>query len=400
MRMHKRSQAENTKAFVAEKLRGLSVALTTTLSEKGGTFARELKSLGMRVHGSDVSKISRWLTPRYLDSYQYLSPKVPEERPKNQMLQWLRQIQPELFLPLDSPTVRLAIELEGELPPSCNTLLPPVDAFHAANNKSSCLQACNAMAIPTPICFTFEEAEEWLRRGRGSVVIKPNADHGAAKGVFYATCLDELADRVEQCKSVAKDYTLQEYIPGDDESYCSLTVLFDKRSRLIGASTMKKTISWPVSGGLNAVGVSTYQPELLDLMLPLFRRWRWVGGAEVEFRIDQRDGLPKVFEINPRFPGMTMFQCFTGVCYPLLAAQAACDIDPLPAMEGLSQYQVGIKCINLSRTWSAFRSLGSTHGYRKAYRTVKRHTQGGGPFLVHQCMHLGDMLRRVTLRNS
>ena len=398
--MPKQLHSTNSWGGEAEAFPGVSVAITTALTEKGGTFARELQALGMRVHGSDAAKIHRWLIPRYLASHQYLSPDDPEERRKDRLLQWLHQLKPDIFLPLDSTHARLSIELESRLPSTCKTLLPSASAFRAAYNKDSCLQACKEWSIPTPILFSFEEAEDWLRRRKGSVVIKPKSDHGAARGVFFANCLEELSYCVEQCKRVAADYTLQEYIPGDEDSLCSLTVLFDKKSRLIAASTLKKTIAWPVRGGLTAVGISTYQPELLELMLPLFRHWCWVGGAEVEFRIDNRDGLPKVFEINPRFPGMTMFQSFTGLHYPRLAVHAAWDTDPLPALDGLSKYRVGIKIINPSRTWKAFRSLGSTHGYCEAYRIVRRHARGSGPFLLHQCKHFSDMLRRIAIRAS
>ena len=42
-------------------------------------------------------------------------------------------------------------------------------------------------------------------------------------------------------------------------------------------------------------------------MLPFFESLRWRGPAEVELKIDARDGEAKVIEVNPRLPGYVGF---------------------------------------------------------------------------------------------
>jgi D-alanine-D-alanine ligase-like ATP-grasp enzyme len=377
--------------------RSVAVAITSAMSEKGATFARELHAYGAQVHGIDQGKPPKWLLPRSLHSYCSFNSDSSEELRLTELLRWLVQIRPQVYLPLDSPNVRRTIAIQNNLPVPINTLLPPSEAFLEAYNKESCLQACRKLAIPTPLTLTIQEAEDRIRCGEGSVVIKPKSDQGSAIGVCFANSPQELSLGIERCQKIDPDFIIQEFIPGEMESLCSLTVLFDKQTRLIAASTMKKRITWPIQGGLNAIGISSYQPELLALMLPLFKNWRWVGGAEVEFRIDKRDGIPKVFEINPRFPGMTMFQSFSGINYPQLAFRAALEQELLPEIKELSAYRVGLTNINPGRALLATRAIAGSQGYCKTLRTMRQLTKGGAPFLFHQALYSKDILRRITL---
>ncbi|MFM7844377.1 MAG: ATP-grasp domain-containing protein, partial [Planctomycetota bacterium] len=253
---------------------------------------------------------------------------------------------------------------------------------------------CRQMSIPVPFSFTAEEAVDWFQRGGGRLVIKPRVDLGAARGLGFAQSEKELEIALEQCRHSCPDVTIQEYIPGGSESYCSLTVLFDQQSRLIAASTYRKLLTWPLSGGLSAIGLSSYQPELLELMLPLFRHWRWVGAAEVEFRVDERDGRPKVFEINPRVPGYVLFQVYSGIDYPKLALTAAWDHEQLPEIEQLSSYRVGVKNINPGRAIAAARSLTASQGLVRGLSQFGRLARGGLPFVAHQAHYPDDIWLR------
>lgn len=377
--------------------KSVSVAITSAMSEKGTTFARELHAYGAQVHGIDQGNLPKWLLPRSLHSYCSFESDDSEELRLNELLRWLVELRPQVYLPLDSPNVLRTIAIQNNLPVPIKTLLPPAEAFYEAYNKESCLQACRKLAIPTPLTLTVQEAEDRICNGEGSVVIKPKSDRGSAIGVCFANSPQELCSGIERCQKIDPEFTIQEFIPGETDSLCSLTVLFDKQTRLIAASTLTKRLTWPITGGLNAIGISTYQPELLGLMLPLFQHWRWVGGAEVEFRIDKRDGIPKVFEINPRFPGLTMFQSFSGINYPQLALRAALGQELLPEITELSNYRVGLTNINPGRAFLAARATASTQGYCKTLRTMHQLTKGGAPFLFHQALHSKDILRRITL---
>ena len=352
----------------------------------------------MQVHGIDDAPWRSRLRSRSLTSFHELSLQGSDSQRQAELLSHLRDIHPQVFLPLDSEMARWSVNLLEELPAGCQTLLPPAASYQAAYDKDLCLQECRRLSIPVPLSFTREEALHWFQNGGGRLVIKPRIDLGAARGMNFAESADELDSALAQCSQTCRDVTIQEYIPGESDSYCNLTVLFDKHTRLIAASTFRKHLSYPLTGGLNAIGVSTYQPELLEQMLPLFRHWRWAGVAEVEFRIDKRDGLAKVFEINPRVPGYCMFQVFSGVDYPRLALTAALDQVQLPELEQLSSYRVGLKNINPTRAFAAARSLVASQGLFRTLAMMRRLTRGGLPFLAHQLFHLDEIWQRYGNR--
>ena len=53
------------------------------------------------------------------------------------------------------------------------------------------------------------------------------------------------------------------------------------------------------------------------------RALNWKGIAMVEWKVDPRDGRPKLMEVNPRFWGSLELAVRSGVDFPVLYAQAA-----------------------------------------------------------------------------
>jgi predicted ATP-grasp superfamily ATP-dependent carboligase len=66
-------------------------------------------------------------------------------------------------------------------------------------------------------------------------------------------------------------------------------------------------------------------PDLVDMALTLLKEMHWYGPAEVEFRIDTRDGRPTLMEVNPRLCGSmyTATACGRGGCGRDWAEQGA-----------------------------------------------------------------------------
>ena len=65
----------------------------------------------------------------------------------------------------------------------------------------------------------------------------------------------------------------------------------------------------------------------------------WHGIAEVEFRLDARDNVPKLMEINPRFWGSLCVAIKAGVDFPYMLYRIAVDGD----INGVFSYKIGVK---------------------------------------------------------
>ena len=228
---------------------------------------------------------------------------------------------PAALLPLGTRFVHAAIVLRERIEATTAVNVPDLDAYLAAYHKSRCMEECRNLGVPHPRVYSLEEARDLLAHPAGdrTLVVKPDHDAGGAQGVRYVRNPASLRAAVEQCEQRHGTAIVEEYIPGGAEAMATVVVLFDAASELVAAFTTRKIRQWPIEGGLTALSRSTADAELVRRVLPLFRRWRWRGAAEVELKRDPRDGLAKVIEVNPRFPAYLRFATACGLDLPGLA---------------------------------------------------------------------------------
>ena len=60
----------------------------------------------------------------------------------------------------------------------------------------------------------------------------------------------------------------------------------------------------------------------------------------MEFKIDPRDGSPKLLEVNPRFWGSLQLAIEAGMDFPFLLYKMAIDGD----IDSVKDYTLGVKC--------------------------------------------------------
>jgi biotin carboxylase len=157
-----------------------------------------------------------------------------------------------------------------------------------------------------------------------------------------AFCRDaaELSQALAVCRTFGEP-VVQEYIPGGTDAMRTVVLLFDQKTRLVAHFTTQKLEQHPATGGVTAMSVSTDDRELVELVLPFFESLGWRGPAEVELKVDDRDGQAKVIEVNPRLPGYVGFAVACGLHLPRLAVQVA--LGETPAVSG---YAVGRRYVH------------------------------------------------------
>jgi hypothetical protein len=173
-------------------------------------------------------------------------------------------------------------------------------------------------------------------------VLKLNRGFGAM-GLHFPNSPDALMRCYEGLPNLSDmvfDYTapiVQEYIPGDVYDVC---LLFNQ-GKPRAALTQKRLRMHPSKGGFGIENVTTDQPELQGQAIALLEAMQWHGPAQVEFKIDSRDGRTKLMEVNGRFWGTLDLSVQAGVNFPLLACRMAVDGDIDPVFD----YQVGLRYI-------------------------------------------------------
>ena len=81
-------------------------------------------------------------------------------------------------------------------------------------------------------------------------------------------------------------------------------------------------------------------PQIMELGLSLLKSLNWVGVGMVEFKVDPRDGIPKLMEVNPRFWGSLQLAIVSGIDFPYLILRMARK----ERFEPILCYEVGKRC--------------------------------------------------------
>jgi len=129
---------------------------------------------------------------------------------------------------------------------------------------------------------------------------------------------------------------IQEYVSGTNYSIAALY----NNGKPRAFCCIKVHRAWPPLGGNScfreSVPINSKMKEYAETLLGALN---WHGIAEVEFRLDNRDNVPKLMEINPRFWGSLSVAVKAGVDFPYLLYRMTMDGDT----PKVSHYKAGVK---------------------------------------------------------
>jgi predicted ATP-grasp superfamily ATP-dependent carboligase len=109
---------------------------------------------------------------------------------------------------------------------------------------------------------------------------------------------------------------------------------------LLAAFAHRRIREKPPSGGVSVLSESIpLDPGLLARSDALLRDFDWQGVAMVEYKIDQKTGIPYLMEVNGRFWGSLQLAIDAGVDFPNLLVAAACGHPTPPVVD----YKVGAR---------------------------------------------------------
>ena len=129
---------------------------------------------------------------------------------------------------------------------------------------------------------------------------------------------------------------VQECLPPGGEAL-GVAVLMNFASEPRASFAYRRLREYPIAGGPSTLRESIWNPELRETAESLLSLLGWVGVAMVEFKVDPRDGRPKLLEVNPRFWGSLHHAIACGVDFPFLLYSLAMEGD----VARVDEYQVG-----------------------------------------------------------
>ena len=320
------------------------VLMTNANSDAGLSAARSLVRAGYDVSSADVVDMPYGVKSRFISAHHILANGTADDYAAS-LLDVVDRIRPDVLLPLGAQSTLGSAVLRERLDAMTALNVPDQNAIAVADDKFASMASLEALGIACAQIHSYADAVTALSGNPAlTLVVKPRANVGAARGVRYVNTRGELDDAIAACRASYGDAVIQEFVPGGPETMNTAVLLYSRESRLVAAFTTMKKRQWPTTGGLTVVSRSTRDEAIVELVNPFFEHWKWRGPAEVEVKRDSRTGEQKVIEINPRFPAYFRFADRCGLDLATIAVRLALkeDIAPLD----YPSYRVGVTYMN------------------------------------------------------
>jgi predicted ATP-grasp superfamily ATP-dependent carboligase len=212
-------------------------------------------------------------------------------------------------------------------------------------DKSLTLQLAAENDVPFPQTYFVHNSAELKKISEEATypaVVKPRwsvvwkNDRAFSRRCSYVNSAAELVLAYNGMHDYFPFPLIQEYVPGTNYSVAS--IYNEGRPRTFCCIKVQR--AWPPSGGNSCFRESArLDPRMKEYSEALLEALHWHGIAEVEFRLDSRDNVPRLMEINPRSWGSIEVAIRAGVDFPYLAYRMAMDGD----ITGVFNYKVGVK---------------------------------------------------------
>ena len=293
----------------------------------------------------------------------------PRQSP-NQFIEFLlREIKRnhyDCLFPMEEGTLLLLARHRSEISQYAHFLIPDLEKIEFVRDKGNLIRFAEAHGIPTPKTFYSPPTPEPCKvqgfgpesnevQGSPAPDVVQGLDHFAQKipmpavikprissGSFGIVYVRKREDFLSSYQSVHERYPfplIQEWIPDGGGTF-GMATLFDEASNIKAAFVHEKLRMYPVQGGPSTLREGVEHPQIMKLGLSLFKSLNWVGVGMVEFKVDPRDGIPKLMELNPRFWGSLQLAIVSGVDFPYLMLRMARE----ESFEPVLHYTVGKRC--------------------------------------------------------
>lgn len=244
------------------------------------------------------------------------SAEVDPEAYASQILSLCRDERFDVVMPLYLDTVRALVPRREELLLTTRALLPTQEQLLIADDKLRTALHCESIGIVCPRVLdpvNDGDVEAVASDLEYPVVLKRRSGAGVEHGLRYAPSRDALLRARDELVGDGNALFLQEFVPGYIHDVCALA----RDGRVVQTLTQVRKLMYPITGGVGAVNFTTHNAAAAALARELLESLGWNGPAQVEFKLDERDGRLKLIELNPKFWGTLDLAIRVGVDFPV-----------------------------------------------------------------------------------
>jgi predicted ATP-grasp superfamily ATP-dependent carboligase len=326
-------------------MKGITVLVLDSEAKTGPTTVRTLGREGARVL---VAAPPGPVAPAQRSRYAAARLTHPDPlRHPDGLVDWLGRTldehHPDCVLPMTEYTIRALDRHRDVFADRTSLALPDSEALAIAFDKGRLLALAATIGVEAPKTWqpaSLDEAYELAPELPYPVYVKARESYSSAsknprfaRGRFTHSP-EDYRRLYEELDGLSSLPLVQETVPGHvfkvDAVY--------QNGEPVDLFCQEVYRTWPISGGYGVMRRSV-SPEdaparqAKQLMAAL----EWTGPAEVEFLMDERDGTPRLLEINGRFWASVEFAHYCGVPIAPDTVRVAMGLEPV----GAPSYRVG-----------------------------------------------------------
>jgi D-aspartate ligase len=290
-----------------------------------------VRSIGRR--GAPVCVLDDELSIARFSRFTTKSVRVGDLRDESRCVATLLQVGHRLGLdgwvvyPTREETVVALARRREELIGRFRVPTPPLEVTRWAWDKRCMQELADRVGVPTARTWNVRTAEDLHvlpADVRFPLVIKPAIKehflYATGAKAWRADTPGELAGRVASAAEIvgSGEVLVQELIPGDGRrrfAYCT----FFKDGQSVASLTVRRQRQHPPQFGRASTFVESVDiPELEAPSVRFLREMRYYGLVELEYMLDERDGLYKLLDVNARTWGYHSIGPRAGVDFPWL----------------------------------------------------------------------------------
>lgn len=309
----------------------MNILVTDGNTRPALAIVRSLGSKANRLFVGENKQPSLASSSRYcFKSFVYPDPAEYSDRFIDTLIQVIREYDVDVVLPVTDITTLLITANKKEIEQFCAVPFADYETINFLSNKFEVLKlAANDLDIPIPKTTFIVDKDQIRELPEGlifPVVIKPSRSRinlnnkWISTAVSYANSLEELNHILENKSEMEFPIMLQERIigPGIGVFLCY------NKGKCIAYFCHRRLREKPPSGGVSVLCESIpILPLAKQFAERLLNSLNWHGVAMVEFKLDQRDNIPKLMEINSRFWGSLQLAISSGVDFPSILIETA-----------------------------------------------------------------------------
>jgi predicted ATP-grasp superfamily ATP-dependent carboligase len=303
-----------------------------------------VRSLGRRGFFVGVGERTR-LAPAMFSRYcrrQCVHPSV-SRRPEAFLAALERELEIggyDVLLPMELSTQLLVTAHRERLAPLVRIPFADAEATGRIDDKGSLAAFARARGIACPATFFPRgpaDASAIARELPYPVLIKPRHSSGG-RGIARVERAADFTAAYARVHGRSAAPIVQECLPPGGAAL-GVAVLMNFASEPKASFAYRRLREYPIAGGPSTFRESIWDPGLQERAERLLASLGWIGVAMVEFKVDPRDGDPKLLEVNPRFWGSLHHAILCGVDFPYLVYRLAMDGD----VERVGRYRIGVR---------------------------------------------------------